>query len=145
MDIPNRRAICPDGKCSSACSCITEKARSITYYYFAWSRTACTVCPLVHQCLSKKKVGAFRTLQVSENHMQVQARRLLCRTSEYKSRMHRRSGIEGSHSELKRGYGISRSRYRSRSRTDVQMQFTAAACNLHRWAARLCWVARNKE
>ena len=73
-----------------------------------------------------------------------QERRNLCKTTAYQLRMHRRSGIEGTHSELTRGYGIRRSRYRGLEKTDVQMQFTAAACNLRRWAVRLCWLSRQE-
>ena len=76
--------------------------------------------------------------------MIVQARRRLCETPAYRRRMDRRNGIEGSISELKRGHGIRRCRYRGRPRTDVQMQFAAASCNLRRWAARLAWLARQR-
>ena len=143
VDIPNRRATCPAGKCSSHCARITEAGRDAAYYYFAWARADCSSCPLSDQCLSKKKLQAFRTLQVGEQHMRVQARRALCRTPEYQRRMRRRSGIEGTHSELKRGYGARRCRYLGRAKTDLQMQFAGAACNLRRWAARLSWMARN--
>jgi len=140
VDIPNRRATCPAGKQNSACSCIAETGVGICYY-FAWARADCAACPLADQCLSKKKASPFRTLQVGEKHMLVQARRLLCRTPEYQARMRRRNGIEGTNSELKRGYGVRRCRYRGQVKTDVQMQLSGAACNLHRWAARLCWLA----
>jgi hypothetical protein len=145
VDLPNRRALCPAGKSSSACSRIHDASRSSIQYYFTWAQADCAVCPLADQCLSKKTRGQFRTLQVGEKHMLVQARRTLCRTREYQRRMFRRSGIEGTHSELKRGYGIRRCRYRGRSKTDVQMQFVAAACNLRRWAARLCWIESPKR
>lgn len=144
VDIPNRQATCPAGKLSTECSRITETKTQLTCYYFAWSRADCAVCPLQDQCLSKKKRSPFRTLQVGEKHMIVQERRKLCRTPEYQRRMHRRSGIEGTHSELARGYGSRRSRYRGLGKTDVQMQFTGAAGNLRRWAARLCWLRRQE-
>ena len=142
VDIPNRQATCPAGKRSTGCSRITETKLQLTCYYFAWAQTDCTSCPLKEPCLSKKKREPFRTLQVGEKHMLAQERRNLCQTPEYQQRMHRRSGIEGTHSELTRGYGIRRSRYRGLEKTDVQMQFTGAACNLRRWAVRLCWLRR---
>ncbi len=74
--------------------------------------------------------------------MLVQARRLLCRTPEYQARMRRRNAIEGTNSELKRGLGIRKCRYRGQAKTNVQMQLSGAACNLRRWAARTCWLAR---
>lgn len=145
VDLPNRRATCPAGKLSTECSRINDATRTSIQYYFAWATADCAGCPLADQCLSKKKIGKFRTLQVGEQHMRVQARRVLCRTPEYQRRMCRRSGIEGTHSELKRGYGARRCRYLGRAKTDIQMQFTGAACNLRRWAARLSWLARNNR
>jgi len=142
VDIPNRQATCPAGKLNTECSRITETKLQLTYYYFGWSKADCSTCPLREQCLSKKNRLPFRTLQVGEKHMISQERRNLCKTPAYQLRMHRRSGIEGTHSELSRGYGIRRSRYRGLAKTDVQMQFTAAACNLRRWAVRICWLRR---
>jgi hypothetical protein len=144
VDLPNRQAMCPAGKFNTECSRITETKIQLTYYFFAWAKADCAACPLKDQCLSKKNRQPFRTLQVGEKHMIAQERRNLCKTPEYQRRMHRRSGIEGTHSELSRGYGIRRSRYRGLEKTDVQMQFTAAACNLRRWAVRLCWLGRQE-
>ena len=142
VDIPQRRAICPAGNSSGECSCIHEAGREGgPYYYFAWARTDCAACPLAIQCLSKKKRQPFRTLQVGGKHMLVQARRKLCRTPAYQERMRRRAGIEGTNSEVKRRYGIRKCRYRGLAKTNVQMHFASAACNLQRWAARLCWLA----
>lgn len=141
VDLSNRQAICPAGKRSTECSRITETGNEHAYFYFAWARSDCVDCALAPQCLSKKKVRPFRTLQVGDRHMLIQARRRLCRSPAYQERMRRRSGIEGTNSEIKRGYGVRRCRYRGLAKTDVQMQFAAAACNLRRWAARLCWLA----
>jgi len=144
VDIPNRRAICPAGILSSECSRITETASGVTCYYFAWAQSDCGACPLHERCLSKRKRRPFRTLQVGEHHMVVQARRMVCKEPEYQNRMHRRNAIEGTHSELMRGYRLRKSRYRGIAKTDIQMQFTATACNLRRWAARLCWLHRSR-
>jgi IS5 family transposase len=144
VDIPGRKALCPANVLSSECSRINEASRGICYY-FAWPRAACSACPLKDRCLSKRRPSALRTLQVGEGHMTIQARRQLCKTPEYRKRMMRRSGIEGTHSELKRGYGLQRCRYKGRAKADLQAQFTAAACNLRRWAARLCWLDRQRS
>jgi hypothetical protein len=140
IDLPNRRAVCPNGKTSSECDRISESGRSDVYYYFVWSRADCASCPLAAQCLSQKKLTQVRTLQVGEEHMRVQARRLLCQTSEYRQRMFRRSGIEGTHSELKRGFGIRRCRYRGKAKTDLQMQFAGADCDGERNRKRLDYL-----
>jgi len=144
VDLPHRQATCPAGKLCVECSRITETKLQQTYYYFAWAPADCSACPLKDQCLSKKKLRTFRTLQVGAQHMLAQERRDLCKTPEYQVRMRRRSGIEGTHSELMRGYGLRRSRYRGEKKTELQMLFTAAACNLRRWAARLCWQSRQE-
>jgi len=141
VDLPTRTATCPAGKVSSACSKITEKKDNRTYYYFEWAKSDCLACPLRDKCVSKKNKLAQRTIQVGEFHDYVQARRNLCKTPEYQKRMHLRSAIEGTNSELKRGYGLDRARYRGLKKTDIQMQYTAAACNIRRWASRLCWLA----
>jgi len=140
VDIPHRLASCPAGQRSTACSAITEKDTGQTYYYFAWPAEACAACPLKDQCLSKKKLVPARSLQVGEHHMLIQERRRQCTDPDYRQRMQRRNGVEGTQSELIRRYGVRRSRYRGLKKTDLQMQFAAAACNLRRWAARVCWL-----
>lgn len=145
VDLPNRSALCPGEKTSSACSFITERTLNLSYYYFEWALADCSECPLKGQCVSTRKNGGFRTLQVSQDHMIAQARRQLGRTPEYRLRMRKRNGIEGTISELKRGYGARRARYRGRIKTDGQLQFMAAACNLRRWSARLCWLTRQNR
>ena len=145
VDIPNRTALCPAGKRSSECSRIHETGRPTAQYYFAWSRTNCSACPLASKCLSTRKLSPRRSIQVGELHMLVQARRDLCKTVDYQISMRRRNGIEGTNSEFKRGYGARRSRYRGLAKTDVQMQFVGAACNLRRWAARSVWLAKENR
>ncbi len=61
--------------------------------------------------------------------MIVQERRNLCKTPEYRARMRNRNAVEGTHSELVRGYGLRRCRYKGRSKTGLQAQLTATACN----------------
>lgn len=144
INIPGRMAVCPTGHISSECSRIDD-AKYAQYgikYFFAWPRKTCAACPLREQCLSKKNKLAHRTIEVNEHHMTVQARRNLCKTQDYQDHMHKRSAIEGSHSELVRGYGLRDCRYKGRLKTDLQSQFTATACNLRRWARRLCWEER---
>jgi transposase len=144
VDIPERAAVCPAGHASSECDRIDD-AKYAQYgakYYFAWPAKTCSACPLREQCVSKKNRLARRTLEVSEHHMTVQERRALCKTPEYRTRMRKRNAVEGTHSELVRGYGLRRCRYKGRSKTGLQAQFTATACNLRRWARRLCWEER---
>ena len=142
VDIPTRKAVCPAGNTSSSCSRIHESGRDKTVYYFEWPEALCAACELKDKCLHWKKKRKRRSLEVGEDHMLIQERRKLCRTPEYIELMKRRNAVEGTHSELKRGYGIRRCRYKGLAKTALQHQFTAAACNLRRWAARLCWCAK---
>jgi IS5 family transposase len=146
VDIPGRVAVCPAGQASSECDRIDDAkyAQYGTKYYFAWPAKTCAACPLRERCVSKKNKLARRTIEVSEHHMTVQARRELCKTPEYRNRMRKRNAVEGTHSELVRGYGLRRCRYKGRAKTGLQAQFTATACNLRRWARRLCWEERKK-
>jgi IS5 family transposase len=56
--------------------------------------------------------------------------------------MRKRNAVEGTHSERFRGYGLRRCRYKGRNKTGLQALFTATACNLRRWARRLCQEER---
>jgi hypothetical protein len=47
--------------------------------------------------------------------------------------MHQRNGIEGTLSELVRGHGLRRARYKGFAKVDLQNQLAAAACNVKRW------------
>lgn len=64
------------------------------------------------------------------------------KTDEFKQRMKTRNGIEGTISEMKRGYGLGKARYRGLKKVALQALMTAAACNLRRWSARLIWEMR---
>ena len=145
VNLPERKAVCPGGKTSSACSCIRESNHAGPYYYFEWSLADCSGCPLKAQCLSAKKLQPFRTIQVSEHHMAAQERRRLCRTQDYRERMKKRNAIEGTISELKRRYGIRRARYRGLQKTTLQIIFSASACNLRRWATRRNWMEKRQN
>lgn len=141
VDIPGRIATCPAHNASVLCVRSDDMQRG-AIYYFEWSQEVCAVCPLRERCVSEKNKLARRTLDVGGDHMRSQARRNLCKTPEYRTRMHRRNAIEGTHSELVRGYGLRRCRYKGRTKTDLQANFTATACNLSRWSHRLCWEER---
>jgi IS5 family transposase len=142
VDIPGRVATCPAGNASAKCV-RTDDATRGPVYYFEWPEQTCAACPLRERCVSKKNKLARRTLDVGGDHMLSQARRDLCKTPQYRARMRRRNAVEGTHSELVRGYGLRHCRYKGRAKTDLQAKFAATACNLSRWARRLCWEDRN--
>ena len=89
-------------------------------------------------------VGAtqsHRTLAVGEHHSFLQARRQEMQTAEFKQEMHRRNAIEGTQSELVRGYGLRYARYRGLVKVRLQNYLIGAACNLRRLCRRLAWEA----
>jgi len=61
------------------------------------------------------------------------------KTPEFKERMKHRNGIEGTQSELVRGHGMRRARYRGLVKVRLQNYFIAAACNVKRWIRREAW------
>jgi hypothetical protein len=137
--VEERRAVCPAGRENTQCSRLEEKETGKLTYRFEWS-THCHDCPLREQC-----VGAgqkHRTLAVGEHHTVLQERRREQTTASFRERMRVRNGIEGAQSELVRGHGMRRARYRGKSRLDLQLQFTGAACNVKRWLRALAWEAK---
>ena len=76
---------------------------------------------------------------VSQYHTVLQCRRREQTTEAFRKRMHRRNGIEGTHSELCRRYGLRRARYRGKAKANLQNQFIGAACNINRWLRVIAW------
>lgn len=140
VSVEKREAVCPAKKTNSHCSRLTEKKSGKVSYRFEFNRRDCQGCPLKQQCLGKDQ--KHRTLTVSEHHTLMQARRREQKTEAFKKEMHARSGIEATISELARGHGLRRSRYRGLAKTRLQNYFIGAACNLRRWSARMRWEER---
>jgi len=60
----------------------------------------------------------------------------------FRQDMHHRNGIEGTHSELVRAYGLRRARYRGLAEVRLQNYLIGAACNVRRWYRRLVWETK---
>jgi hypothetical protein len=60
-------------------------------------------------------------------------------TDEFKQEMRRRNGIEGTHSELVRAYGLRRARYRGKAKVRLQDYLIGTACNIRRLFRWLQW------
>ncbi|MGH9641732.1 MAG: IS1182 family transposase [Terriglobales bacterium] len=139
VDVENRVAHCPAGKPSTHCSRLEEKATGKASFRFEWGRQ-CVDCPLKEKCVSPGQ--AHRTLCVSENHTVLQERRREQKTEQFAQRMRQRNAIEGTHSELVRGHGLRRARYRGLAKVRFQNYLIGAACNAKRWIARIAWEIR---
>lgn len=140
VSVANRTAKCPAGQQATNFSRITDGNTGKVTCRIEWKNSVCQVCEKKGACLGKGQ--AHRTLYVGEHHDHVQARRKEQATEEFKQDMKHRNGIEGTISELVRGYGLRRCRYRGEDKTRLQDQFIGAACNIKRWFRRVAWQAR---
>jgi hypothetical protein len=84
---------------------------------------------------------AHRTILVGAHHEVLQQRRREQQTPEFQRLMHQRNAIEGTFSELVRGHGLRRARYKGYAKVDLQNQLIAAACNIKRWFRTLLGTA----
>jgi len=139
VNVERRYAICPSGKTSTQCARMKAGKTGRITYRFEWCGL-CQSCAVKGNCLHKGERD--RMLRVNEHHTLTQARRKLMRTEEFKKDMHHRNGIEGTQSELVRGYGLRRARYRGNNKTRLQNYFIGAACNIKRWCRRVTWEAQ---
>jgi Transposase DDE domain/Transposase domain (DUF772) len=139
VTVEERRAVCPAGKASTQCSRLEEESTGKVSYRFEWS-TECHDCPLRSQCLGQDQ--RHRTLVVGEHHTALQARRQEQETEAFQQRMKHRNAIEGTQSELVRGHGLRRARYRGLAKVKLQNYFIGAACNVKRWIRREAWTLR---
>ncbi|MBU2575165.1 MAG: transposase [Elusimicrobia bacterium] len=139
VQVERRYAICPAGKTSTQCARLKAGETGRITYRFEWCGL-CQSCGVKEACLHNGERD--RMLRVNEHHTLTQARRKLMRTEEFKKDMRHRNGIEGTQSELVRGYGLRKSRYRGNNKTRLQNYFIGAACNIKRWCRRVTWEAQ---
>jgi hypothetical protein len=136
VEIENRKATCPAGQSSSNCSRLEEQATGKVNFRFEWG-PQCRGCPWHDQCVAGDQ--GHRTLVVGEHHDHLQKRRREQKTEAFQKRMRQRNAIEGTHSELVRGHGLRKARYRGLPKQRLQNYFIGAAANAKRWIARLRW------
>ena len=125
---------------SAHCSRLEEKATGKVSYRIEWNNAICGQCKYSGKCLGNNQ--KHRTLLVGEHHAHLQRRRKEMETEEFKKDMHHRNGIEGTQSELVRGYGMRKARYRGFKRVTLQNYLIGAACNLSRYVRRQTWERR---
>jgi transposase len=134
VSITEGKAICPAGKSSTQCSELTEQKSGKVTYRFEFGRQ-CRDCPARSLCVPKDQ--PHRTIVVGALHETLQHRRREQQSPEFKLQMQQRNGIEGSISELVRGHGLRRARYKGLAKVDLQNQLVATACNIKRWLQKL--------
>lgn len=139
VDVERRYAVCPMGKTSTQCARMKDGKTGKITYRFEWCG-CCQDCTLKTKCLHKGERD--RMLRVGEHHTIIQARRWQMRTEEFKKDMRHRNGIEGTQSELVRGYGLRHARYRGSGKVRLQNYLIGAACNIKRWCRRVIWETK---
>lgn len=137
VNIEKRSALCPTGHRSTNCSRLENGKTGDAAYRFEWKGSLCKPCDRRRQCLGKEQ--KHRTLVVGERHDLIQDRRREQTTEQFAKDMRHRNGIEGTISELCRGYGLRRSLYRGIEKTRLQNSMIGAACNIKRWWRRVTW------
>lgn len=142
VNVEERKALCPAGKANTQCSRLQEQASGKVDYRFEWS-THCQECPLRQRCVGTHQ--KHRTLVVGEHHSHLQARRQEQKTAAFQDKARQRNGIEGTQSELVRGHGMRRARYRGKARVGLQNYLIGAACNAKRWIKRVIWELQQAE
>ncbi len=139
VDIEVHQAICPQGNVSTQWSRIRDAYMGTEYYRIEWGNQ-CDSCPVQNQCTRSK--SGRRILVVGLRHDLVEKRRKEMREAEFSKNMHARNGIEGTHSELVRGHGLRRTKYRGLSRVSLSHYLMGAACNVKRYLNLLAFQMR---
>jgi hypothetical protein len=116
---------------------VEAKSGKVTYRFEFGSQ--CQDCRVRSVCVPSAQ--RHRTIVVGALHETLQQRRREQQSPEFKRRMHQRNGIEGTLSELVRGHGLRRARYKGFAKVDLQNQLVAAACNVKRWLQKLLLAA----
>ncbi len=130
VDIEKRQAVCPQGKLSAQWSRIRDSYMGTQYYRIEWA-SQCDSCPVKSQCTRSK--SGRRILVVGLRHDLVHKRREEMRQADFPKKMHPRNGIEGTLSELVRGHGLRRTKYRGLKRVSLSHYLMGAACNVKRY------------
>jgi len=139
LHVEERKGICPAGKENTQCSRLEEEGTGKVSYRFEWS-THCHDCPLRQHCLGKDQ--RHRTIVVGQHHTPLQARRQEQQSKEFRDKAKARNAIEGTQSELVRGHGLRRARYRGLRKMRLQNYLIGAACNIKRWISRWIWLIK---
>jgi transposase len=132
IDVEQRQAICPAGKKQVKWAKAKPGVKNLIAYHVGFG-TQCQSCPYFGPDLCTDRPNG-RYLGVNAYHDLIQARRQEASTEAFKEEMNTRAGVEGTVSELVRGYGARRSRFRGRKKNQLQALFVASAANLKRSA-----------
>lgn len=134
IDVANQTATCPQGRPAVAWRTYPSPAApDDPLHRESKVSFECSGCPVHDLCTS----GQHRSLTISAFQGEIAERRAEQQSESFRERMKQRAGVEGTISELVRGHGARRARYRGWAKVRLQHLLTGAAVNLKRLARAL--------
>jgi transposase len=128
IDFVAQQATCPEGCLSQSWQPYHQQRDNQDRVEVLFG-AQCQHCPARSLCGPREK---GRKLSFGASYPYLRQRRVEQETEAFKERMKRRSGVEGTISELTRKHGARRARYRGTDKVRLQMLFTGTAVNLKR-------------
>jgi len=127
---PEEPAVCPAGHFSNAQAQSEVHAHHLEVTF---DRPTCEACVLFHRCPARLNQAADGyVLIVDLTAANLERRRRVEASGEFKERYAIRAGIEATNSELKRRHGLDDLRVRGRPRVELAVHLKALACNFKR-------------
>lgn len=142
IDRANQQAICPAGETSAVWSPCAPRDGKPPAIEIRFAAKICQQCPFFGRCTTSRQ---GRSLTLNPYYNLLAAQRVLAKLKEYLERLYLRKGIEATVSELTRGHGLRRARYRAKGKLRLQGYFTAVAVNLKRLMRWLSGRANDKN
>jgi Transposase DDE domain len=129
---------CPVGETPVEQQVTNPNGKTVRLAIFAGAR--CVGCPLRGQCPTEKRGDETRVLRYTAADVAVARRRIEQETPEFKERHKIRSGIEATHSELKRCHRLGKLRVRRKARVSLSVRLKVLALNIKRYVKHLVGV-----
>ena len=132
IDYESKQATCPSG-------CVSTSWKELETGKFAGDiqirfGSVCRDCAMQYNCTWNKN---GRMLRISRHHNLMKQRRAESMTESFREAMKRRPPIEGTISEMVRGHGLRRSRYKGILKTHFQNLLIGTAVNLKRLVKKM--------
>ena len=140
IDWQNRRATCPQGKQSMACTNGHTRSGNPNVH-FQFSIQDCEPCQARARCTRAEKAGRQLCVFPLEQYQRLQEARQRQETDEFKLLYQPRAGIEGTVSQAVNSLGVRYARYQGLAKTHLQNLATSAAINFTRVSD---WLSGNR-
>lgn len=131
LDWQRQQAICPQGQRSVSWTPYHDRAGN-SVIAVKFSRPVCRCCPMRAQCTRSTRQARQLSIRVQADYQALERLRAEQETDEWKTRYHRRAGVEGTFSQSVRRMGLRQARYVGMAKVQLQHLVTAVALNLVR-------------